>query len=111
MRTTRYSAAWVVASLVYGVCPLASAQETVRPLGDVLDEYVRAGLESNLSLRGQTLEVERSLAELDAARGRFLPAFGLEARYMLAESARDIAIPVSSLLNPVYSTLNVLHAA
>jgi outer membrane protein len=100
-----------MASLAFGVGPLASGQEPVRPLGEVLDEYVRAGLESNLSLRSQTLEVERSLAELDAARGRFLPAFGLEARYTRAEGGREIAIPVSSLLNPVYSTLNELLAA
>ena len=52
-----------------------------RPLAAVIDEYVREGLASNLSLRAQSLEVERANAALDEARARYFPEAGLAARY------------------------------
>ena len=54
---------------------LAAAQVAPpgRPLGAVIDEYVREGLASNLSLKAQSLEVERSAAALDAAQARYFP--------------------------------------
>jgi outer membrane protein len=90
----------------------AGAQSAAgRPLGAVIDDYVRAGLESNLELRAQTLEVERSAAALDAARARYFPAAALEARYTRAEGGRTIEFPVGDLMNPVYSTLNDMLVA
>ncbi len=80
------------------------------PLGEVIDGYVREGLRSNLALRAQTLEVERSLAALDAARARFFPRLAVEARYTRAEGGRVIDFPTGDLLNPVYATLNELLA-
>jgi outer membrane protein len=77
----------------------------------VLDEYVREALRSNLSLRTESLEVERNLASLDAARARFFPELALEARYSRAEGGREIDVPLGTLLNPIYSTLNDLLAA
>ncbi len=82
-----------------------------RPLGEVVDDYVRTGLAANLGLRAATLEVERSQAALDAARGRFFPEAGLEARYTRAEGGRQIELPFADLLNPVYGSLNQLLAA
>ena len=52
-----------------------------RPLGAVIDEYVREGLQSNLALRAQSLEVERAEAALDGARARYFPEAGFAARY------------------------------
>ena len=88
-----------------------SSMADAKPLGEVIDSYVDEGLRSNLSLQSQTLEVERNLAALDAARARFLPAFGLEARYTRADGGREISIPVGTLFNPAYATLNELLAA
>ncbi len=53
----------------------AQAQEapTGRPLAAVIDAYVREGLASNLSLKAQTLEVERADAALDEAQARYFP--------------------------------------
>jgi len=99
------------AVLTLAAATAAPAQEAPRPLGEVLDKYVRMSLESNLGLRTQTLEVERSLAALDAARGRFLPALALDARYTRADGGREIELPVSSLVNPIHGTLNELLAA
>lgn len=81
------------------------------PLGQVIDDYVREGLRSNLALRSESLEVERQLAALDQARARFLPTIAFEARYSRADGGRQIDFPVGTLLNPVYSTLNELLAA
>ena len=82
-----------------------------RPLGEVVDAYVRTGLAANLGLRAATLEVERSQAALDAARGRFFPEAAFEARYTRAEGGRQIELPVADLLNPVYGSLNQLLTA
>ncbi len=79
---------------------------TDRPLAAVIDGYVREGLRSNLSLRAQTLEVERAQAALDEARARYFPEAGIAARYTRAEGGRTIDFPVGDLLNPVYQTLN-----
>ena len=77
----------------------------------VIDEYVRQGLQSNLSLRAQSLEVERSAAELDEARARYFPEAALAARYTRAEGGRTIDLPLGDALNPAYQTLNDLLVA
>jgi len=58
--------------------PTREASATVedsglRPVAVVIEEYVKAGFASNLALQSADLEVERSEAALDAARGRFFP--------------------------------------
>jgi outer membrane protein TolC len=82
-----------------------------RTVREVIDDYVATGLRSNLALRTQSLEVERGLAGLDAARAQFLPRLALEARYTRADGGREIELPIGTLLNPVYGTLNQLLAA
>jgi outer membrane protein len=78
------------------------------PLGQIIDQYVQEGLQSNLALHTESLEVERSLAALDSARARFLPEVSFNARYTRAEGGREFDVPLGTLLNPVYSTLNDL---
>jgi outer membrane protein TolC len=89
----------------------AIADSPLRPVTVVIEEYVRAGLASNLALQSATLEVERSQAALDAARGRFFPEATLAARYTRAEGGREISLPLGAAFNPVYLTLNELLAA
>jgi len=89
----------------------SSSPIQTRPLGDIVDEYVREALHSNLSLQTQNLEVERNLALLDAARGKFYPELSFNARYSRANGGREIDVPLGTLLNPIYSTLNDLLAA
>ncbi len=55
---------------------------------------------SNLSLQSQSLEVERNLARLDAARGRFFPKFSFAARYSRAEGGREIDVPLGLAAQP-----------
>lgn len=71
-----------------------------------LDEYIRLGLENNLSLRQKEISYQRSLEVLKEARGLFYPNITLNARYSVAEGGRTIDLPIGDLLNPVYSTLN-----
>lgn len=82
-----------------------------RPLSAVIDEYVREGLASNLSLRAQDLEVERATAALDEARARYFPELGFAARYSRSWGGRTIDLPLGDALNPAYQTLNELLIA
>ena len=91
--------------------PATATAAASRPLGEVLDEYVRESLRSNLSLQSESLEVERNLATLDAAQARFFPELAFAARYTRADGGRKIDVPLGSLLNPIYSSLNDLLAA
>lgn len=113
MRKTIWAVA-VAATLT--ACNIAAAEvdppeAPAPPVARVIDEYVGEALRSNLSLHSQSLEVDQNIAALEAARARFLPTVALEARYTRAEGGREINIPVGTLVNPVYSTLNQLLAA
>src|SRR5262249_44752949 len=103
----RLAAIWV---LVIGLVAShgASAQES---FDTVAERYVAEGLRSNLRLRGELLEVERSAAALAEARARFFPELSIQARYSRADGGRTISLPLGSALNPVYSTLNDMLVA
>lgn len=77
----------------------------------ILDEYIRSGLESNHALKQKELDYASSLSALKAAKGLYFPDVSLNARYTVANGGRIIEFPVGDLLNPVYSTLNVLTAS
>ena len=96
-----------LASIVLGA-PLASAQA---PFDEVIERYVAEGLDNNLALQSEALEVEKAAKALAEARARFFPEVSLEARYSRAEGGREIAIPLGTALNPVYSTLNEMLVA
>lgn len=99
-----------VLALVAFALPVG-AQQATRPLGAVIDGYVREGLRSNLALRAQSLEVERSQAALDEARARYFPEIGFAARYSRSQGGRTIDLPLGDMLNPAYQTLNELLIA
>src|SRR6186713_3523802 len=109
-------AGWVLLSAaclpgVAGAQQAAAPASDSRPLAAVIDEYVREGLASNLSLKAQSLEVERATAALDEARARYFPDVGLAARYSRSEGGRTIDLPLGQALNPAYQTLNDLLVA
>jgi outer membrane protein len=78
---------------------------------DVLQEYIRYGLENNLTLQQKAAGYTQSLDALKEARGLFYPALSVNARYTVSEGGRVIDFPVGDLLNPVYTTLNQLTAS
>ncbi len=73
-----------------------------------LDDYVKQGLENNLALKQKQFSYEKSLASLDEARGMFLPSLSVNARYTRAGGGRTFEVPIGDLMNPVYTTLNLL---
>jgi outer membrane protein len=73
---------------------------------DVLEEYVRIGLSSNLALQQKSSEYEKSIEALKEARALFYPDISFNARYTAAYGGRVISFPSGALLNPVYETLN-----
>ncbi len=81
---------------------LAQAQETP------LEDYVYQGLQHNLTLRQQQLDLDYSRYQVDEARGQYLPSMNFEARYTRAGGGRTIEFPVGDLLNPAYGALNGL---
>jgi len=76
-----------------------------------LEAYIREGLESNKGLIQKQLDYASDLAALKEARGLFMPDISLNARYTVAQGGRIIEFPVGDLLNPVYSTLNMLTSS
>ena len=73
---------------------LAGQVHAARPVPEIIDEYVDAGLRTNLSLQATTLEVDRASATLDSARARFFPVLSLEGRYTRNEGGRLITLPI-----------------
>ena len=92
--------------------PVATSTEVTatRAVGAVIDDYVREALHSNLSLHAESMEVEREFAALDQARAQFLPTVSFEASYTSASGGRTLELPLGTLMNPVYATLNQLLA-
>ena len=76
-----------------------------------LDSYIREGLDSNRGLKQKQLDYASDLSALKEAKGLFLPDLSMQARYTVARGGRTIEFPVGDLLNPVYSTLNLLTAS
>jgi outer membrane protein TolC len=77
---------------------------------EVLNEYVKYGLENNLALKQKLICYDKSIEALREAKGLFYPDISLQARYSISEGGRAIEFPVGDLLNPVYLTLNKLTA-
>lgn len=76
-----------------------------------LDSYIREGLESNKGLKQKQLDYASDLSALKEAKGMFFPDISMNARYTVARGGRTIEFPVGDMLNPVYSTLNMLTAS
>jgi outer membrane protein len=87
------------------ICPGNGVVEGRNP---VLDAYIAEGLQSNQALKQKQLDYASSLAALKEARGLFFPDVSVRARYTVADGGRMIEFPVGDMMNPVYSTLNLL---
>jgi outer membrane protein TolC len=86
--------------------PAAAAQEA-----PVLQRLIDDGLQSNLALRQQEIDLQRSRQVLREVHGGFFPALSVQARYTRAAGGRTIDLPTGDLVNPAYQTLNDLLAA
>jgi outer membrane protein len=96
---------------VSSVAPAQDEASGAAPFDVVIELYIAEGLERNLALQSETLEVEKATEALAEARARFFPEISLEARYSRAEGGREFELPLGSALNPVYDSLNEMLIA
>ena len=66
---------------------------------------------NNLALKQKEQNYLKSQNALREARSLFYPDLSLNARYTVAEGGRIIQFPIGDMMNPVYSTLNMLLAS
>ena len=74
----------------------------------ILDEYIKTGIENNLSLKQEKLELEKAMKSIDIAKTNLFPKISFTPTYTLAAGGRRLQFPIGDLLNPVYNTLNKL---
>lgn len=108
MKRCKKSKAFLFSAFPLTICLLLMAASGSLAQNPILERYIREGLESNQGLKQKQLDYAINLAALKEARGLFFPDISLNARYTVAEGGRIIEFPVGDLLNPVYSTLNML---
>ena len=78
---------------------------------NVLDDYIKQGIQNNLVLKERNISLEKSLLALKEAKTLFMPSVNLAASYTLAAGGRVIEFPIGDLLNGAYATLNRLTAS
>nr|WP_293838650.1 TolC family protein [uncultured Arsenicibacter sp.] len=89
----------------------AVAQPAPGKSSAVLEAYIQEGLQNNLALRQEHLEIKRVTESLNQAKALFYPRFTFNPTYSLAAGGRRLEFPVGDMLNPVYKTLNQLTGA
>lgn len=72
----------------------------------VLDGYIKEGLENNIVLQQKNISLQRALNSLKEAHAQFLPSVNLNSSYLTGQGGRYFNFPLGDLMNPVYSTLN-----
>jgi outer membrane protein len=92
----------IIISFILIVCFRSYAQEKA------LENYIKTGLESNISLQQKLASYEKSMYALKEARSMFFPDIKFNARYTVADGGREIRFPLDTLLGGVYNTLNYL---
>ncbi len=81
---------------------------TLNAQSSILQNYIDEGINSNLSLKQQSLELDKAIKGIEIARSNYFPRVNFAPSYSVAFGGRKIDIPIGDLLNPVYSTLNQL---
>ncbi|MBI9070124.1 MAG: TolC family protein [Melioribacteraceae bacterium] len=76
---------------------------------NILDNYINAALDSNLTLQQKKYSYQKSLEALKEAKRMFLPTVSFEARYTVAEGGRTVTIPFGDMMNPAYNNLNSVN--
>jgi outer membrane protein TolC len=77
----------------------------------ILDGYVHFAIENHPTIKQQNFTLQKSIYQLEEAKGLFLPTVNFNTTYSTAAGGRKISFPVGDLVNPIYSTLNVLTPA
>jgi len=108
MITIRSSLSWL---WLFIALPRVAGAQTTPEASSILEAYVREGLQSNLALKQEALEVRRVAESITQAKALFYPRLTFNPTYSLAAGGRRLQFPVGDMLNPVYRTLNQLTGA
>lgn len=74
----------------------------------ILEAYIQEGLQNNLALKQEGLEIQKATEAIQQAKALFYPKVTFNPTYSLAAGGRRLEFPIGDLLNPVYSSLNQL---
>ncbi|MGM9506388.1 TolC family protein [Larkinella sp. GY13] len=95
-------------TLILTTTSLLSSAQTAEIPSAILNAYIQEGLQSNLALKQESLEISRVTESITQAKALFYPRLTFNPTYSLAAGGRRLQFPVGDLLNPVYATLNQL---
>lgn len=74
----------------------------------ILEAYIQEGLQNNLALKQEGLEIQKATEAIYQAKALFYPKVAFNPTYSLAAGGRRLEFPIGDLLNPIYSSLNQL---
>jgi outer membrane protein len=74
----------------------------------ILETYIQEGLQNNLALKQEELEIRKATETIQQAKALFYPKVTFNPIYSLAAGGRRLEFPIGDLLNPVYNSLNQL---
>ncbi|WP_138994394.1 TolC family protein [Larkinella sp. C7] len=94
--------------LLLTIIPRVSPAQSADAPSAILNAYIQEGLQSNLALKQESLEISRVTESITQAKALFYPRLTFNPTYSLAAGGRRLQFPVGDLLNPVYATLNQL---
>ncbi|RCR65686.1 TolC family protein [Larkinella punicea] len=94
--------------LLLTIIPQVSPAQSADAPSAILNAYIQEGLQSNLALKQESLEISRVTESITQAKALFYPRLTFNPTYSLAAGGRRLQFPVGDLLNPVYATLNQL---
>ncbi|GAB3913531.1 hypothetical protein GCM10028803_57800 [Larkinella knui] len=93
-------------TILLTIVPLLSPAQSPDAPSAILNAYIQEGLQSNLALKQESLEINRVTESINQAKALFYPRLTFNPTYSLAAGGRRLQFPVGDLLNPVYATLN-----
>ncbi|MFN0034152.1 MAG: TolC family protein [Saprospiraceae bacterium] len=76
----------------------------------VLEAYIQEGLNANLGLKQQNLDIAKQQEQVRQSKALGKPKLTFDANYTVAGGGRKIDFPIGDLLNDAYSNLNALNA-
>lgn len=100
----KYLSYLLLSMLLVGTLPKLRGQSAV------LEAYIQEGLNANLQLKQQGLDIAKQQESIRQSKALGMPKFTFDANYTVAAGGRKIDFPIGDLLNGVYGNLNALNA-